>query len=215
MKSIIRKLLHRTRHTFSTIDYWESRYQSGGNSGSGSYNRLAEFKAAFMNEFLAKNNIAGVIEFGCGDGHQLSMIRYPKYIGLDVARTSIQLCGDKFKTDPTKSFFVYDPFSFIDNEGVFRFDVSLSLDVIFHLVEDEIYELYMRHLFQSATRFVIIYSSDYEQPRVNHERRRKFSSWAEKNAPAWKLLERKENPFRNEPDPELQSLSDFCIYQKI
>lgn len=31
---------------FSTSDqYWEKRYANGGNSGSGSYSKLAEFKA--------------------------------------------------------------------------------------------------------------------------------------------------------------------------
>jgi hypothetical protein len=32
--------------------YWDQRYRTGGNSGAGSYGRLAEFKACFMNAFL-------------------------------------------------------------------------------------------------------------------------------------------------------------------
>ena len=214
MKSLIKKIIERSRQTFSTINYWESRYRSGGNSGSGSYDHLAEFKAKVINEFLITRPVQSAIEFGCGDGHQLSLIRYPRYIGLDVARTSIRICSEKFKDDTTKSFFIYDPFAFVDKGRVFQSELSLSLDVIFHLVEDEVYKLYMHHLFQSSARFVIIYSSDYEQARVNHERRRQFTLWVEHHQSAWKLIERKENPFRNESDPEAQSFSDFYLYQK-
>jgi hypothetical protein len=34
---------------FSSANYWERRYADGGTSGSGSYGRLAEFKATFLN----------------------------------------------------------------------------------------------------------------------------------------------------------------------
>ena len=74
MKSLIEKIIKRSRQTFSTIDYWEGRYQSGGNSGSGSYNLLAQYKANFINEFLISHRIQSAIEFGCGDGNQLSFM---------------------------------------------------------------------------------------------------------------------------------------------
>ena len=35
----------------NSTDYWERRYRKGGNSGAGSYNRLARFKAGFLNGF--------------------------------------------------------------------------------------------------------------------------------------------------------------------
>jgi hypothetical protein len=41
-----------------------------------------------------------------------------------------------------------------------RFDLELSLDVIYHLVEDEVFDAYMRSLFAHAGRFVVIYSSN-------------------------------------------------------
>ena len=54
--------------------YWEQRYAHGGTSGGGSYGMLAVAKAKFMNNFVNKNNINSVIEFGCGAGHQLSFL---------------------------------------------------------------------------------------------------------------------------------------------
>ena len=57
----------------NTLSYWENRYKNNGNSGAGSYGRLAEFKADVINNFIAENKITSVIEFGCGDGNQLSL----------------------------------------------------------------------------------------------------------------------------------------------
>ena len=48
----------------TSSDYWEQRYKTGGNSGAGSYNRLAEFKANFLNRFVIEHEIRSVIEFG-------------------------------------------------------------------------------------------------------------------------------------------------------
>jgi hypothetical protein len=213
LKSIVNKIIRKFNPSFSTITYWETRYQAGGNSGSGSYKHLAEFKAGFLNKFLVTHPVASVIEFGCGDGNQLSLVGYPKYTGLDVAATSIKLCSEKFSKDSSKDFLLYDPFSFSTNNFPVA-ELSLSIDVIFHLVEDDIYELYMKHLFQSASRFVIVYSSDYENKQVNHERRRKFTKWIALNRPDWKLIEHTENPFLNEADPEAQSFSDFYVFSK-
>lgn len=92
-----------------TRSYWERRYAAGGTSGSGSYGRLAQFKAEILNAFVSENDVRTVLEFGCGDGHQLGLARYPSYTGLDVSATAVQLCKERFADDPTKSFFVYTP----------------------------------------------------------------------------------------------------------
>src|SRR5678815_1312722 len=70
---------------FGSAEYWEERYREGGNSGSGSYNRLARYKADVLNKFVEDNNISSVIEFGSGDGAQLKLASYPRYIGVDVS----------------------------------------------------------------------------------------------------------------------------------
>ena len=84
--------------------YWEGRYAGGGTSGAGSYGALAEFKAELLNAFVKDKSVKSVIEFGCGDGHQLSLASYPKYIGLDVSKTAIELCTERFRDDSDKRF---------------------------------------------------------------------------------------------------------------
>jgi SAM-dependent methyltransferase len=76
--------------------YWDNRYCQGGHSGAGSYGQLAEFKADVLNKFVLENDIQSVIEFGCGDGNQLSLAKYPHYIGIDVSPKAIEICRKLF-----------------------------------------------------------------------------------------------------------------------
>lgn len=188
----VRRLsLLRQRLGFSgSAGFWERTYARGGTSGDGSYGALADAKAAFLNSFIRERDIRSVIEFGCGDGHQLSLADYPMYIGLDVSRAAIGLCRRQFGNDPNKSFFVYDGTCFIDQAGVFSADLTISLDVVYHLVEDQVFVTYMQHLFAAAKRFVVVYTTNTEFPHTApHVRHRRFSSWVDSNCPQWRLIQ--------------------------
>src|SRR5689334_12644093 len=94
-----------------SAEYWENRYSAGGHSGVGSYGSFAQFKADVLNEFVATNHIENVIEFGCGDGNQLSLAKYPKYMGFDVSSTALSKCRQRFESDPSKSFRLVSDYS--------------------------------------------------------------------------------------------------------
>jgi hypothetical protein len=222
MKASTRSLLYRLkkRFTFSKFTgskaYWEERYAAGRDSGSGSYNRLAEFKADVLNQFVKENDVRKVIEFGSGDGNQLSLANYPAYIGLDVSPTIIKVCKKKFKDDPSKSFFLYDSLCFVDNHNVFKADLTLSLDVVFHLTEDDVYQEYMKALFGCSTRFVIVYSSNTDKPQRIHEKDRAFTRWVEQYAPEWNLIKKTNNPYPFDPkDPDNTSKADFYFFERV
>jgi SAM-dependent methyltransferase len=171
-----------------SADFWERNYARGGDSGPGSYGALAQAKAAFLNDFVRRHGVRSVIEFGCGDGHQLSLASYPAYIGLDVARSAIGLCQRRFAGDPAKSFFLYDGDCFTDRAGLFAADLAISLDVIYHLTERQVFETYLAHLFAAARRFVVIYASNAEVPgTAPHVRHRRFTGWIEEHCPGWHL----------------------------
>jgi len=212
---IIKSTQKSRKVNFNSANYWEKRYTDGGNSGAGSYNRLAEFKAQILNDFCNKNNIKKVIEFGCGDGNQLKLANYNQYIGLDVSQKSIEICSAIFKEDLSKEFYVLDSINL--NEEKFKGELILSLDVIFHLVEDNIYQLYMNNLFDASSKYVIIYSSNYEfQPETQHVRHRCFTDYIEKYFPAFKLNSTLKNkyPFdTNNPDDT--SFADFYFFEKV
>ncbi|HUN36322.1 MAG TPA: class I SAM-dependent methyltransferase [Trebonia sp.] len=168
--------------------FWEANYAQGRTSGSGSYGQLAEGKRRYLNDLVRQHEVGTVIEFGCGDGNQLSLADYPSYIGLDVSKTAIGLCQRRFAADPTKSFFLYDGACFTDRAGLFTADLALSLDVVYHLTEDAVFETYMRQLFAAGQRLVVIYSTDAEiSGTAPHVRHRHFTGWVEASIPGWRL----------------------------
>ena len=57
----------------NSSDYWERRYSKGGNSGIGSYGRLAEFKAEVLNRFVKENNINTEMHVFPVGGHGLAL----------------------------------------------------------------------------------------------------------------------------------------------
>jgi len=184
-------------------DFWEKRYTIGDNSGNGSYGLLAEFKAKIINEIIRDNNIETVGEFGCGDGNQLSMLVLDKYTGYDVSNNILHKCNTKFSNDKTKKFLNISDYS---ND---KFELSMSLDVIYHLVEDEVFENHMKMIFSSSNKHVIIYSSDFNEKGTYHVKHRKFTLWIEKNIKDFKLI----NFIKNEYPKK--SSADFFIYKKI
>ncbi|MFC1730152.1 hypothetical protein ACFL6I_07415 [candidate division KSB1 bacterium] len=198
-------------------EYWEARYAGHGSSGAGSYGKLAGFKAGIVNKFVRDNNIRSVIEFGCGDGNQLLLASYPEYIGLEVSNIALNKCKKHFENDTAKRFFFYDPEHFDRMLFTLRAELALSLDVIFHLIEDHLFELYMSHLFGVADRFVIIYSSDTDinpPGTAVHFKNRKFSDWITARLPEWKLLQKIPNRYPYDPATGEGSVADFYIYGK-
>lgn len=216
----LRRLVHKAlgkRAFTSSNDYWERRYKAGGNSGAGSYGRLATFKAQVLNEFVEQNGIESLIEFGCGDGNQLTLAVYPLYAGLDVSPAAIKRCQKQFADDDSKRFAHYQPADFIPNQSAARADAAMSLDVIYHLIEDGVFHTHMIHLFDSADRFVVIYSSNKdERPEsAPHVRHRCFTTWVETNRPHWRLVRHLPNAFpESTGDGGETSFADFFFFEK-
>ena len=44
--------------------------------------------------------------------------------------------------------------------GLFVADLAISLDVVYHLIEDQVFEAYMKHLFAAGKRYVVVYSTN-------------------------------------------------------
>jgi len=192
-------------------DYWVKRYEKGGNSGPGSYSELAKFKARVLNGLVTEKNIASVIEFGCGDGNQLELAQYPSYHGFDVSPVAVELCRKRFTADPSKRFGLLGDYA---GETA---DLALSLDVIYHLVEDRVYEAHLRSVFGAATRFVAIYSTNRDAPDdagLPHVRHRRFSDFVERELGSWKLLRNEKQPREYSGDITSSSLAEFFVFEK-
>ena len=204
------KALLYPQSTFTTSEaYWIQRYKRGENSGAGSYNRLAEFKGEVINTFVKKHQIRTVIDLGCGDGNQLEYFEFPSYTGFDVSSFIVSKCRERFKNDESKQFFLLSEIS--DQ----RADLLLSLDVIYHLVEDDVYHSYMNQLFERAISYVIIYSNNEDSADyAEHIKARKFTRWIEENKKDFKLIEHIPNKYPLRKGKVDTTFSDFYIYKR-
>ena len=211
---VARTVLNRVFKDSST--YWRDRYRRGGTSGAGSAGELAHGKADVINEILKRRGVRSVIEFGCGDGTQLGLGDYATYVGLDVSPEAIRRCIDRYQHDPTKSFFQYEPSAFHDRLGVMRADLAMSLDVLYHLTEDAVFDTHLVHLFGAGERFVLVFSDDVDRSSdVAHIRHRRFTPVVAERFPDWRLVERHEHPLAGDAAvPETALFSSFFLYER-
>ena len=197
------------RAVFSSGAYWEARYRAGGTSGAGSYGRLVTFKAAFINAFIVHNQIHSVLDLGCGDGNLLSLLDISSYVGVDVSPTALMQCAGRFAS---RSNYVFLPSAQLD--AMAPVDLAMSIDVVFHLIDDPSYSRHLVDLFSHATRFVLIYASNFDSAwPAQHVRHRRFSDHVAADWPAWHLLAHVPNPFPYDPaQPDDTSFADFFVY---
>ena len=163
--------------------YWERRYQSGRGSGRGSRGRNANVKAAQINKLIAAHEVRSVVDWGCGDGRVALRLQVPRYLGLDVSPTALSLalrtCGKR----PGWEWRLFD-----SRTGpqlpIAGFDMALSLDVIFHLTDDDLYRRHVEWLFASAPLVCISASNRNELGHI-HVRHR---AWAKDIPTGWDVL---------------------------
>lgn len=179
---------------WSNADYWNRRYREGRDSGEGSRGENAIRKAEYVNQVIARNDIRSVIDWGCGDGQVLQHITTDiRYVGVDVAPSVL----DKVSQEHPERFFILDRQE-SDAINWLKADMSLSMDVMFHLVNDRDYLDYLNYLFNSARKLVLIYSTNYNGGRTaRHVLRREFTPDVRERYPNWELIQ--ETEFH--PDP--------------
>ncbi len=157
--------------TFDVVRYWEGRYVHGKRgSGLGSRGEAKKRKATFVNALVAARNVDTVVDWGCGDGIVAALIDAPHYIGLDVSPSAIALCRERADA-PGRTWLTYDGFA---APALPPADLALSLDVIFHLIDDALYRRHLELLFGSAPLVCIHSSNRDEAGEVVHMREREF-----------------------------------------
>lgn len=190
---------------FNSKEYWETRYSKGGNSGLGSYGKLAQYKADFINSFIQSKGIKHLIEYGCGDGNNLSLINCEKIIGVDVSKKAVEICKKKM---PDNSFHHTSKLNTLEQARL-----VLSLDVIYHLVEDEVYDNYMKNLCDLSKEYIIVYSSNFDSNDfAQHVRPRKFTDHKYLNE-HFELLGTTKNKYHAMNDKQ-GSFSDWYVFKR-
>lgn len=199
---------------FDSGQYWTERYENGRTSGSGSYGRLAEYKADTINALVAEREITSVVELGSGDGNQVSLFDIPAFTGVDISPIVVERAKKRFADRPGWRFVQSDAFDVEPR----AFDMAMSLDVIYHLVEDIVFHQYMKDLITVADRFVLIYASDHdEQAHSVHVRHRSYSTWMAQNAPQFELINTYQHPYPMDEgaDVDQTSFAFFRLYGRV
>ncbi len=177
----------------------------------GSYDRLARFKATFLNDFVAVNHISTVIEFGSGDGSQLALATYPDYVGVDVSETALAATGRRFADKPSIRFLhtseVTDrhrpncrcPWtsSTTWSKTPFSTPTCLGFSVQQH---------------DSSWCTPATKTGPGRHPHVRH---RNFTQWVKEHQPDFDFVERVQNPYPySEDDPDNTSFCDFFVFTR-
>ena len=176
----------------SSEEYWKQRYSEyssrlfKGASGNGRLPFRVNYKSKVLNEIIVKYKISSIIDFGCGDGILASKLHIDRYDGLEIDESLVDELSRQFQSKPNYNFSTK-----IKSTWPERHDLALSVDVIFHLLEDDVYRSYMFQLFSGKSDYVVIRSSNHEElgmGRNGHIRHRNFSEFVSKNFGQYNLI---------------------------
>lgn len=147
----------------ASTDYWENRYRFGGTSGKGSRGKFATMKGRLVNFAAAQYKVESLLDLGCGDGTVANLIE-GDYLGLDPSPSAVRLARG---VAPQHTFEVY-------RHPIEVRECHMSLDVIRHIMDDHAYHHHIADLF-SASRIVMVWSSDVDHYWSPHERERHWT----------------------------------------
>lgn len=187
-------------------EYWNDRYRNGGDSGDGSYGKLAAFKAEIINKFIKDHKIDSIIDYGCGDGNQIKLIDCKKYVGLDISEVIIGFNLYEFKNDKSKQFIVHNP----EDEIKGNADLVICLDVLYHILDESEFIKSLKDIFQCSSKYVILYTNilNSDIKTASHIKYRNIFKYLYK-VPNFKIIEIIKQKY-----PE-ESYSNFIILKKV
>ncbi len=151
--------LNKREGKFDLKKYWQDPYVGGGNSGAGSYNEEAAYKAFVINHWMKEYGMRRINEIGCGDGNNLFLYDVPiSYTGYDISPKAVQICEEKFHKHRNRLKYIFtSDMNMMDYEA----DVCLCLDVWYHQIEEQDFEDLCKLLFEVGKwKYIIIYSTD-------------------------------------------------------
>lgn len=144
-------------------NFWNRQYTEGRGSGPGSKGEMLQYKIDFLNKFIDKHSIKTMTDFGCGDGKLMSKLKIEddKYMGIDISEKAIDLC----KIFRPKSHFKCCPFPELNTIGAFVRDISICIDVLFHIIDIEELKLALTQIFDLSERYVVLYTMNTPRDR--------------------------------------------------
>jgi hypothetical protein len=134
------------------MGYWEQRYKKGGTSGEGSIGEYRKWKWEIIDKYV--KSIDGVIDVGCGDLSFWEGKDFPNhYTGIDISQTIIERNRKSMSPNLT---FLCSPAEDYLNIGTAT--IVFCLDVLFHIMDDSIYEKILSNLTRYSNDWIFIFT---------------------------------------------------------
>lgn len=138
-------------------NYWNKRYSSGRTSGGGSEGQEGLWKVEKVIKTARKYKAHSILDFGCGDGQiayqLLSKLTRVEYLGLDISQYIIEKNLERAKGLKKVNFLHQDLSSSFEVE---KHDMSICLDVLFHLSSQNKHNKVIANFFDSFKKVGIL-----------------------------------------------------------
>ena len=137
------------------IDYFNSRSLKGHKSGWGSVGQWGELKRSML-DFIWP--FESMLDIGCGDMICLSSFK-PfvnnrfSYFGIDGSSSIIAKAREKY---PLHLFYQATISELIKGDLNKKYDVIVCCDLLFHIIEEDLYEQFLSWLFGSSARHLLL-----------------------------------------------------------
>jgi len=177
------------KNSTSSHQYWADRYlhtNFQNSSGNGRLKFRLSYKAKMLNKIFKTYEITKVADFGCGDGLLASKLKITKYYGIEINSEIVDNLKNKFLG---KNEFEFS--TKFESQWRNKIDASISVDVIFHLIEEDVYQKYMNELFFADAKYVVIRAYNHKSQgtgRNSHILHREFLNTIKKYFPNYNLV---------------------------
>lgn len=169
--------------TQEVINYWNNRYEKGGNSGAGTSGDEFALKVKELRK-LNSEAIATIVDVGCGDLRLgkavMGMFPFAFYWGLDSSDFAIRRAQEEKMNPKRVGFLAIDNLNFTQ-----RGDLVLCIDVLFHQLEDQVYDAMIEKLKNIYNKYLVL--TEYSDKVIGQNtdryiKYRKFDPWRISNS---------------------------------
>ncbi len=154
--------VHSSPQGFDNRDFWEKRYTTNLElgSGAGSRGEHLEYKKALLSQLIEEIDPRSILDVGCGDIEVTKDLSFSgEYTGIDL---SPSIVARNRTLRPSWKFIEGDFLEIVQRDRLTA-DLVICLDVLIHQHDYETYTVFVRELVNATRRAAVI--SGFEQPR--------------------------------------------------
>lgn len=129
-------------------EFWDKHYYEGGTSGPGSIDSYRDWKWKVITGMAGQ--IDDVIDIGCGDLSFWEGKQCKNYTGIDISKVIID---KNIKLRPVWNFIVKSADELV---GELQAPVVLCLDVLFHIMDEVVYEKIFKNLGHYSSKWIFL-----------------------------------------------------------